>query len=76
MNPIHCEQVSRIAEVAAEALLVVTMVLSKELMMAEMEGQMVVPELSLNISVWVVLVPEEAVAHMAALRGLLRQTCH
>ena len=37
---------------------------------------MAVPELSLNISVWVVLVPAEAVAHMAALMELLRQCYH
>ena len=76
MNPIHCGQESRIAEVAAEALLVVTMRLAKELMMAEMEGQMAVPELSLKLAVSVILVTEEAVAHMAALKELLRQACH
>lgn len=77
MNPIHCGQVSRIAEVAAEALLVVIMRLSKEVVMVEMEGQMAVPELIINrMPIWVVLVTEEAVAHMAVLKELLRQTGH
>ena len=76
MNPIHCGQVSRIAEVAAEALLVVIMRLEKEVMMAEMEGQMAVPELVINMAIGVLLVPKEAVAHMAALKELLRQAGH
>lgn len=56
--------------------MVVIMMLEKEVMMVEMEGQMAVPELILKMAVGVILVTKEAVAHMAALKELLRQAGH
>ena len=76
MNPIHCGQVSHIAEVAEEVLLVVMVVLHIMVMMAETEGQTAVLELCLKRALHLRWVMEEAVANMAALKGVQHDSTH